>query len=123
MGDFSPYSMVVYDLLAGTPFPADVIPISRWDPIAAQAASLLPAPNVFPTTPSPNATLVYASRPLMQSGHFSIGSGQASDDLSNLYFGGFVNIGQPAPSTQTAEFLLFVDGLLAATTDVSYQVQ
>jgi hypothetical protein len=59
----------------------------------------------------------------MQSGHFSIGSGQAFDDLSNLYFGGFVNIGQPPPSTQTTEFLLFVDGMLVATQDVSYPVQ
>jgi hypothetical protein len=84
---------------------------------------LLPFPNVFPSTPSPNATFLYASRPLMQSGHFSIGSGQAFDDLSNLYFGGFVNIGQPPPSTQTAEFLLFVDGMLVATKDVSYPVQ
>jgi len=122
-GDFSLYGFVVYDLLSGTPFPGNIIPVSRFDPIETQAASLLPFPNVFPATPSPNATFAYASRPLMQSGHFSIGNGQASDDLSNLYFGGFVNIGQPAPSTQTAEFLLFVDGMLVATKDISYPVQ
>jgi uncharacterized protein (TIGR03437 family) len=122
-GNFNLYSFVVYDLLSGTPFPGNIIPLSRFDPIETQAANLLPLPNAFPTTPSPNATSVYASRPLMQSGHFSIGSGQASDDLSNLYFGGFVNIGQPPPSTQTAEFLLFVDGMLVATRDISYQVQ
>ena len=123
VGDFSGYSTVVYDLLSGTPFPGNIIPVSRFDPIEFKAAGLLPIPNVFPTTPSPNATFAYASRPLMQSGHFSIGSGQASDDLSNLYFGGFVNIGQPPPSSQTAEFLLFVDGMLVATKDVSYPVQ
>jgi hypothetical protein len=123
VGDFSLSGIVVYDLLSGTPFPADIIPASRFDPIEVQAASLLPFPNVFPSTPSPNATFLYASRPLMQSGHFSIGSGQAFDDLSNLYFGGFVNIGQPPPSTQTTEFLLFVDGMLVATQDVSYPVQ
>ncbi len=123
VGDFSGYSIVVYDLLSGTPFPGNIIPVSRFDPIEFKAAGLLPIPNVFPTTPSPNATFAYASRPLMQSGHFSIGSGQASDDLSNLFFGGFVNIGQPPPSNQTAEFLLFVDGMLVATKDVSYPVQ
>jgi hypothetical protein len=123
VGDFSGYSIVVYDLLSGTPFPGNIIPVSRFDPVEFKAASLLPIPNVFPTTPSPNATFAYASRPLMQNGHFSIGSGQASDDLSNLYFGGFVNIGQPPPSSQTAEFLLFVDGMLVATKDVSYPVQ
>src|SRR5205814_1568919 len=112
----------VYDLLSGTPFAGNIIPVSRFDPIATQAAGLLPIPNVFPTTPSPNATFVYASRPLMQSGHFSIGSGEASD-LSTLFFGAFVNIGRPPPSTQTAEFLLFVDGILVATRDVSYPVQ
>jgi hypothetical protein len=122
-GNFLLDSIVVYDLLSGTPFPGNIIPLSRLDPNGVQAASLLPLPDVSPTTPSPNATFVYASRPLMQSGHFSIGSGQASDDLGNLYFGGFVNIGQPPPSTQTAEFLLFVDGMLVATKDVSYQVQ
>jgi hypothetical protein len=123
VGDFSGYSIVVYDLLSGTPFPGNIIPVSRFDPIEFKAAGLLPIPNVFPTTPSPNATFAYASRTLMQSGHFSIGSGQASDDLSNLFFGGFVNIGQPPPSNQTAEFLLFVDGMLVATKDVSYPVQ
>ncbi len=123
LGDFSLSGIVVYDLLSATPFPANIIPLNRFDPIATQATSVLPLPNVLPATPSPNASFVYASRPLKQSGHFSIGSGQASDDLSNLYFGGFVNIGQPPPSTRTAEFLLFVDGMLVATKDVSYPVQ
>jgi uncharacterized protein (TIGR03437 family) len=123
IGDFSLSGSVVYDLLSGTPFPGNVIPLSRFDPIEARAANLLPFPNVFPSTPSPNATFLYASRPLMQSGHFSIGSGQTSDDLSNLYFGGFVNIGQPPPSIRTAQFLLYVDGMLVATKDVSYPVQ
>jgi uncharacterized protein (TIGR03437 family) len=123
VGDFSLSGIVVYDLLSGTPFPANIIPVSRFDPMAAQAATLLPQPNVFATVPSPNARYVYASRPLMQSGRFSIGSGQASDDLSNLYFGAFVNIGQPPPSSQTAEFLLFVDGVLVATKNVPYEVQ
>jgi len=122
-GDFSFSGIVVHDLLSGAPFPANIIPLSRFDPIAVQAASLLPLPNVSPGTPSPNGTFVYANRPLIQSGHFSIGSGQAIDDLTNLYFGGFVNIGQPPPSTQTAKFLLFVDGTLVATKDVSYPVQ
>jgi uncharacterized protein (TIGR03437 family) len=123
LGDFSGSGIVVYDLLSGAPFPANIIPVSRFDPIAFQAASLLPIPNVFPTTPSPNATFAYASRPLKRSGHFSIGSGQESDDLSSLFFGAFVNIGHGPPSNQTAQFLLFVDGVLVATKDVSYPVQ
>jgi uncharacterized protein (TIGR03437 family) len=123
VGDFSLSGIAVTDLLSGNPFVGNIIPASRFDPIELQAANLLPLPTVFPTTPSPNARFVYASRPLMRSGHFSIGSGQASDDLGNLDFGGFVNIGQPPPSTQTAEFLLFVDGMLVATKDVSYPVQ
>ncbi len=124
VGDFSLSGILVYDLLSGTPFPADIIPANRFDPIEVQAAGLLPLPNVlYPTKPSPNGTVVYGSQPLKQSGHFSIGSGQASDDLGNLYFGGFVDIGQPPPSTQTAEFLLFVDAMLVATKDVSYPVQ
>ena len=112
---------MVYDFISGTPVPGNIIPVSRFDPMAAQPADLLPAPNVFPTTPSPNATSTYARRPLKQGGHF--GSGQGSDDLSNLFFGGFVNIGQLLPSNQTAEPLLFVDGMLIATKEVSYPVQ
>jgi hypothetical protein len=123
VGDFSLSGIVVYDLLSGGPFPGNIIPIARFDPMAFQAASLLPIPNVFPATPSPNATFAYSSRPLKRSAHLSIGSGQESDDLSNLFFGAFVNIGQPPPSNQTAEFLLFVDGVLVATKDVSYPVQ
>ena len=122
-GDFSPYNFLVFDLSSGTSFPGNIIPLALLDPIETQAASLLPVPNVFPTSSSPNATFAIASRPLMQSGHFSIGSGQGTDDLSNLYFGAFVNLGQPPPSTQTAEFLLFVDGMLVATKDISYPVQ
>jgi uncharacterized protein (TIGR03437 family) len=123
VGDFSQSGVVVYDLLTGTPFPGDIIPLNRFDPIATAAASLLPLPNTPPTTPSPNAKFVYTGRPLMQKGHFSIGTGQTSDDLSTLYFGAFVNIGQPPPSSQNAEFLVFVDGMLVATKTVSFPVQ
>ena len=123
VGDFSKYGIVVYDLLTGAPFPGNIIPVSRLDPIQVQAVNMLPVPNVFPTTPSPNSTFTYASRPLKRSGHFSIGSRQESDDLGSLLFGAFVNLRQQPPPINDAEFLLFVDGVLVATERVSYPVQ
>jgi hypothetical protein len=45
-GDFSSLATVVRDPVTGTPFPGNVIPSNRLDPVGADIASLYPAPNV-----------------------------------------------------------------------------
>jgi hypothetical protein len=45
-GDFSGLATVVRDPVSGTPFPGNVIPTNRLDPVGAAIASLYPAPNV-----------------------------------------------------------------------------
>jgi hypothetical protein len=45
-GDFSGQSTIVRDPLTNTPFPDNIIPTSRLDPIGLAMASLYPAPNV-----------------------------------------------------------------------------
>lgn len=45
-GDFSADSNIIYDPQTGLPFPGNVIPSTRFDPIGSKLASLYPAPNV-----------------------------------------------------------------------------
>jgi outer membrane receptor protein involved in Fe transport len=45
-GDFSADSYKVIDPLNKTPFPGNIIPISRFDPVGAKLAAFYPAPNV-----------------------------------------------------------------------------
>jgi len=118
-GDFSRTGPQVYDLLTGQPFPGNVVPISRLDPIALRATLRLPPPNSDPSppVPSPNGSVIFGGT-LSATGHFSIGPNY----LPGPYFGGFLNIGLPPASKQTAQFLLFVDGMLVASNDVPYGV-
>jgi hypothetical protein len=49
-GDFSELSRVIYDPQTGQPFPGNVIPAGRFDPVAAQVlAQLYPEPNTAGT--------------------------------------------------------------------------
>jgi hypothetical protein len=116
---FLPAGPQVYDLLTGQPFPGNVVPISRLDPIALRATVRLPLPNSDPSppVPSPNGSVIFGGT-LSAAGHFSIGPNY----LPGRYFGGFLNIGLPPASKQTAQFLLFVDGMLVASNDVPYGV-
>jgi uncharacterized protein (TIGR03437 family) len=125
--DFSGTGLQVYDLQTGLPFPLDVVPYWRLDPIASTALGRIPFPNVLsdPTVPSPNGILAYSVQPLPASGHFSIGDGSGQQlDLSNygLWFGGFMDLGTAPAPTQTAQFLLFVDGMLVASKSIPYAV-
>jgi hypothetical protein len=45
-GDFSADSYKVIDPLNKTPFPGNIIPVSRFDPVGAKLAAFYPAPNV-----------------------------------------------------------------------------
>ena len=49
-GIFDPAVVVVRDPATGAPFPANTIPRSRWDPVAAQMVGLWPTPNFDGTT-------------------------------------------------------------------------
>ncbi len=57
-GDFSGLGKTIKDPLTGNPFPGNVIPASRFDPIAKQLLQYFPTPNIsrpganFLATPS-----------------------------------------------------------------------
>jgi len=117
--DFSNAGTVVTDFLnGGAPFPGNIIPFTRVDPLALKAIVLLPQPN-SPVSGSANATFT-ASGALPPGGHFAIGV----DTLGQLAnFGGFSQITRGAPgSSQTTTFQLLVDGLVVASKDVMYPV-
>jgi uncharacterized protein (TIGR03437 family) len=100
------------------PFPADIIPLSRMDPVEVQAAAQLPPGNECSTCVGANGTYT-AQGSLPANRHFSIGP----NSLKNLAnFGGFVQISQVGAASRITSFHLYVDGKLIATQDVSYKV-
>ncbi len=68
IGDFSHSTLVPIDLFTGAPFPNNVIPASRIDPIAAAIAARYPLPNL--STPGQN----YVASPILSdnNNHFDI---------------------------------------------------
>jgi uncharacterized protein (TIGR03437 family) len=114
VGDFSGAGGGLTDFMTGRPFPGNIVPLSRLDPLVLSAVNLLPMPTEG-FAQSPNATFT-ASGALPPGGHFTIGSG--TPQLSN--FGGFAIIQRIPGFNQTITFQLFVDGLLVASKDLPY---
>ncbi len=109
----------VFDFLNnGAPFPNNVIPFTRVDPLEVEALSLLPQAT-SDLSGSPNATFT-DSGALPAGGHFSIDS----DTLGQLTnFGAFAQISRGGPGlSQTTNFQLLVDGLVVASKDITYPV-
>jgi uncharacterized protein (TIGR03437 family) len=107
---------IVMDFLSGYPFPGNVIPMSRVDPIAATAISILPQAN-SPVTTGANSAF-FSSGTLPPDRHFMIGAGFLPQ-LSN--FGGFTNLTHVS-GDNSATFQLFVDNLLVASKSVPFTV-
>ena len=116
--DFSNAGFVVTDFLAGGyPFPGNVIPLHRVDPIAYAALNILAQPNTL--SPATGANGTYStSGALPADGHFVIGAG-VLPQLSN--FGGFTNLLHVSGSN-AATFHLFVDNLEVASKSVPFTV-
>ncbi len=113
----------VFDLLTCTanggclPFPGNVIPVSRLDPLALEAEAVLQIATTT-TAGSVNGTFT-ESGTLPSNGHFSIDQSTLKE-LTN--FGGFIQIPEAGPGTRTTTFSLFIDGQLIASKDVNYSV-
>ncbi len=54
LGNFSDQSGTLLDSLSKTPFPGNIIPSSRMDPVGAQLAAFYPTPNVPGAKPGAN---------------------------------------------------------------------
>lgn len=61
-GDFSETTVQIFDPLTGQPFPGNIIPANRIDPIARGILNLYPQPDIASTTPgrAPNRILAIA---------------------------------------------------------------
>jgi hypothetical protein len=114
--DFSSAGFIITDFMSGYPFPGNVIPMSRVDPIAATAISILPQANA-PGTIGANSAF-FSSGTLPANGHFAIGAGFLPQ-LSN--FGGFTYLTHVS-GNNAATFQLFVDNLLVASKSVPFTV-
>jgi uncharacterized protein (TIGR03437 family) len=111
--DFAGDGFTVLDFSnGGLPFPGNVVPLSRLDPIAVAAAGLLPLPNVAGTTGANGSWS--ASGTLPAGGHFAIGTGANPPPV----FGGFINL--TARGAQSTDFSLSVDGTLVASKQVPF---
>jgi uncharacterized protein (TIGR03437 family) len=117
-GDFSKSGWTVVDFSSSgngspLPFPANIVPESRWDPLAIAALRALPLPTV--SSGSPNGSYS-ASGALPSGGHFAIGGGTLPY-LSN--FGGYVNFPHQ-PGDNSVLFQVFVDNLLVGSKAVTF---
>jgi uncharacterized protein (TIGR03437 family) len=114
--DFSSAGFIITDFMYGYPFPGNIIPMVRVDPIAAAAISILPQANA-PGTIGANSAF-FSSGTLSANGHFAIGAGFLPQ-LSN--FGGFTYLTHVS-GNNAATFQLFVDNLLVASKSVPFTV-
>ena len=116
VGDFSSAGFIVTDFLSGYPMPGNIVPVSRLDPLAVAAASMLPLAT---TTAATGANGTFSSSgTLPPDHHFMIGGGFLPQ-LSN--FGGFTNLTHVS-GDNAATFQLFVDNLLVASKSVPFTV-
>ena len=122
IGDFSSFpGFPVIDLQSGMYMPGNVVPASRFDGVAYNAMLNMPLPSSSTfTRGNPNGFFEFTGSPI-ETSRFSFGN---PGDLTKgaIYFGGYIFIGQPPPSTRSVDFNLFVDGLLVASKKISFQV-
>jgi uncharacterized protein (TIGR03437 family) len=115
--DFSGDGFQVRDLLSGTPFPANIIPISRVDPAALAALSTLSLPSVVtPGSPIGQVKLTGTTSP----GSIFLLNDSTNSALST--FAGYVSV--YASSYISVPFTmvkLYLDGSLVSTSTVTFQ--
>lgn len=114
VGDFSfsnpGYSVI--DFTNGFPMPANIVPVSRMDPVAFAAASSLPSPNVF----NGDLTNLLYDDKLPSSGTVVF-----DDSSFAILFGSYLSIPYaPYLSSRGTEFKLYIDGKLIDSEKVTY---
>ena len=113
LGNFAQAAgFVVTDYLSGAPFPGNIIPLSRIDPVEASATGALPPLNGS-TINGPNGTYT-ASGTIPAGGHFTFGTNSTPPSV----FGGYINL--MTRGTQSASFSLYVDGQMVASKQVPF---
>jgi uncharacterized protein (TIGR03437 family) len=114
--DFLNAGFLVTDFTDGQPFPGNMVPMSRWDPVAVAAINILP--QAMPSD-TPGANTTYSTSGVLPTGrHFVMGAG-VLPQLSN--FGGFTDL-LNVPGSDAATFQLFVDNLLVASKSIPFTV-
>lgn len=87
-GDFSGQSTVVRDPQTGTPFPGNIIPQSRIDPVGANIASLYPEPNVAGARSRNNN--FRANQPIRTNTHVAVARLDHNFSLNDRIYGRFL---------------------------------
>ena len=122
IGDFSRYAAPLWDYFSCTdsavcfPFPANIEPVSRLDPLLLQAMHVLPPPDSVPSG-SVNGTL-------QASGKLT-GSRVTIDAQNNAVlsrFGGFLQMPLGPFDKAVSTFKLYVDGRQIASKDLPFRV-
>jgi hypothetical protein len=111
--DLSKAGFTVLDFLTSLPFPANIIPAGRVDPIAQSALDLMPIPTSSPTT---GANATYTT-----SGTIPAGAQFAMPQQQS--FGGFFNLLSSQQGPSTATYQLYVDNVLVASTTAQFTIQ
>ena len=106
VGDFSLSGLLAWDFLSGSPFPADIVPVSRLDPALLAAYRSLP-PGTAPGSDRSIFTYEF-------SGTITPGAPFSFDPTTpGAQFGGFLSLSQD-PHKINVGTLMFVDGVRIA---------
>ncbi len=102
-GDFSAWTAVVRDPLTNSPFPGNIIPSSRLDPVGASIAALYPAPNVSGARSRNNN--FRANQPINTTTNVAVARLDHSFSTNDRIYGRFLFMGNslrmtPIPSTR-----------------------
>jgi uncharacterized protein (TIGR03437 family) len=122
VGDFSASGDTLWDYLSCTsdgvciPFPANIVPVVRLDPLWLKATQVLSSPNGSTVTP-PNGVLQVSGK--LSGSHFAV---DAQTNAALAAFGGFVQVPYGPFDKAVSTFRLYVDGKLVTSQDVPYTV-
>jgi uncharacterized protein (TIGR03437 family) len=127
-GDFSAAGLTPIDLITCSrmspggstfcfPFPGGILPASRIPPGERMAANLFPLPN---TNVASSPTALFRATGAARPGSTFVIDANTNDTLSA--FAGYITIPLPPVPTRTTTLKLFVDGMLVASTEVTYRV-
>ncbi|HYM07341.1 MAG TPA: hypothetical protein VEU11_12340 [Terriglobales bacterium] len=128
VGDFSGTELTpVYDYAGCStaavcpPFPGNVIPVSRLDPLMVEAEARLPEPNA--SGPAASTLLFQASGSAKAGSTFTIdGTDQSTANFYIGAFGAWLALPYGPFATHTSTLALYVDGTLVASGSVMYSL-
>ncbi len=122
IGDFSSSGIPAVDLITGLPFPANIIPEPRQDPVSRCLMRWLPIPNSSDSTAPGTLLTVFQLGPLTPGSTIELTFPDPSHEgYLYTFFGGWLFVPYSLYiNNRNTTLKLFIDGSLVATTNVPF---